>query len=310
MHNVLLLETIAPDAVQMLEQHTQLLKASSPFTGLEIAEKHPIHAIVTRGKGDVSKALIAACPDLQVIARCGVGLDNVDVAFASQQGVKVINAPGINADTVAEQTLALMLSLQRKLYTAILEVKNGNWEARKQYSGDEIRGKTLGILGMGNIGQKVAKLATAFGMKVIYWEIEDKKIEYEYKDFETVLRESNIVSLHLPLVEATHNLINQDALSLMQSSCLLINTARGGLIEQQSLYQALKDEKIGGFAADVLAAEPPAQDELLLQLENVLITPHTASLTALTYNEMCVLTVENAINLLAGKKIEERFLFN
>ncbi|NJK82764.1 MAG: hypothetical protein HC912_02080 [Saprospiraceae bacterium] len=146
-----------------------------------IAEKQPIHAIVTRGKGEVNETLIAACPDLQVIARCGVGLDNVNVDFATQKGIKVVNAPGSNADTVAEHALCLMLMLQRHLYASVQAVKQNDWQFRNRYQGDEIRGKTLGILGLGNIGSKVAHLAAAFGMHIIYWDVQPKnQVAYSY----------------------------------------------------------------------------------------------------------------------------------
>lgn len=162
--NVLLLETIAESAHSLLEQHGQVFLADSPYSGGEIAAQHPIHAIVTRGKGDVSQQLIDQCPDLKVIARCGVGLDNVDVPHATKKGVKVLNTPGANAATVAEHTIALMLMLQRHLYQSVQAVKANDWGYRTQYQGDELNGKRLGILGLGNIGSRVAQIAQALGM--------------------------------------------------------------------------------------------------------------------------------------------------
>ncbi len=309
-HTVLLLESVSEEAHRFLTENTRVLEADTPFTGGAIALREPIHAIVTRGKGDVSRTLIEQCPDLQVIARCGVGLDNVDVGFASRRGIKVVNAPGSNADTVAEHTLGFMLALQRDLYNAVAAVKNDQWGFRKTYAGDEIRGKTLGILGMGNIGKRVAKLAAAFGMQVVYWDQAPQVLPYRFLTLEALLGCADIISIHLPLTPETRYLINRDTLALMQHHALLINTARGGIVEQAALIRALETGQIGGFAADVLTVEPPPSDSPLLQMSNVLITPHAASLTARTYNEMCVLTVQNTLALLAGKMIEEWYIFN
>lgn len=309
--NVLLLETVSQEADDLLNKHLQVWPSASPYTGLDIAKKRPVHAIVTRGKGDVSETLIEGCPDLEVIARCGVGLDNINVASATRRGIKVVNAPGINADTVAEHALTLMLALQRQLLPSVLAVRKNDWDFRKNYSGDEIRGKTLGVLGLGNIGKKVAKLATAFGMSVIYWDQgEQQGVDYQFFSLEEVLQRSDIISLHLPLVPATHHLINADSLAKLRPHSIIINTSRGPVIDQQALVQALAKNHIGGFGADVLAVEPPETDDPLLKFDNVLITPHSASLTARTYNEMCVLTVQNTIDLLQGKSINQQFIFN
>ena len=308
--NILLLESVSDEAMTLLEENTCVFSSTSPHTGSEIAHSHPIHAIITRGKGDVSEVLIRACPDLQIIARCGVGLDNVDVNFATTQGVKVINAPGSNADTVAEHTLGLMLMLQRSLYNAVQAVKKGNWNFRTSYQGDELRGKTLGILGFGDIGSRVAKLAEAFGMKIIFWSKTAKENPYFRLPLPQVLKRSDIVSIHLPLTTETKHLINAGKLELMKSHALLINTARGAIIEKEALIEALKNRQIGGFAADVLEIQPPGHDDPLLSMPNVLITPHAASLTATTYNEMCTLTVQNTLDLLNGKPINEKYIFN
>lgn len=309
--NILLLETITEQALHILTENVQVLFAETPFSGLEIAIQQPIHAIVTRGKGAVNEALINACPHLQVIARCGVGLDNVNVEVATQKGIKVVNAPGSNADTVAEHALGLMLMLQRHLYISVEAVKQNDWNFRNRYQGDEIRGKTLGILGLGNIGSKVAHLAAAFGMNIIYWDVQPKNgVPYTYHSLEDLLGKADIISLHLPLVPATKQLLNANLLHKMKANSLIINTSRGEVIDQIALLEALEQNKIGGFAADVLEQEPPAANDPLLQQPNVLITPHSASLTARTYNEMCVITAQNTIDLLTGKTIDEKFIFN
>ncbi|MEO0469316.1 MAG: NAD(P)-dependent oxidoreductase [Bacteroidota bacterium] len=308
--NVLQLEPASVEADKILNQSCTVFQAVSPDAGPTIAREHDIHAILTRGKGKVSADLIELCPRLEVIARIGVGLDNVDVAAASQRRVKVINAPGSNADTVAEHSLSLMLSLQRHLWQSFSEVKKGNWQFRTHYQGDEIRGKKLGIIGMGNIGRKVAKLADAFGMEVMYWDQKKQDVPFPMIERDTLFQTADIISLHLPLTNTSRHLIDQTALDMMQSHCLLINTARGQIVDQQALTQALQQQKIGGFAADVLETEPPIADDPLFQLPNVLITPHSASLTATTFNEMCIQTVQRVIALLAGQNIDPIFVSN
>ncbi|MEM9259774.1 MAG: hydroxyacid dehydrogenase [Bacteroidota bacterium] len=312
MWNVLLLETISQEADQRLRAKATVWLAEMPKSGPIIAREHDIHAIVTRGKGDVSRELLDLCPQLQVIARCGVGLDNVDVAYATTRGVKVVNAPGSNADTVAEHTLGLMLSLQRQTYASVAAVKAGNWDFRKTYGGDEIRGKTLGILGYGNIGKRVGDLARAFGMRVLHWARPQVPTQDEgaVQKLAELLAQSDILSLHLPLTEATRNLLSAEMLTHLRPHALIINTARGGIIDETALLSALQSGHIGGYAADVLAEEPPAADYPLLSLPNVLLTPHSASLTARTYNFMCVLTVNNTLDLLAGKAIDKKYIFN
>ena len=312
MQNVLLLETIAEEALKLLKQaaNIQILAAYDNTSLSKIIDDNPIHAIITRGKGQVNKALMDACPNLQVAARCGVGLDNVDVKEATVRKIKVVNAPGANASTIAEHTLSLILMLQRNLYQSINDVKAGNWEARSRYQGDELHGKVLGILGMGNIGKKVAKLADAFGMKVIYWSRTKAKTKHKYASFEAVLKKSDIISIHLPYLPETHHLIDEKAFSMMQPHTILINTARGTIIDQDILLEKLENKIIAGFGADVLAVEPPSPNDPLLTHPRALITAHVGSLTATTYTTMCVSTVNNVLAILSGKEPEMESVFN
>lgn len=312
MKNVLLLETIADEALNILThaENIQIFTAYGDAPLAKILSENAIHAVVTRGKGQVNKALFEACPDLQVAARCGVGLDNVDVKEATARKIKVVNAPGANASTIAEHTLSLMLMLQRNLYQSINEVKAGNWEARNHFQGDELNGKTIGILGMGNIGKKVAKLADAFGMKVIYWSRTKVENAYEFVSFEDILHQSDVISIHLPYLPETHHLIDEGAFSKMKPNVLLINTARGTIIDQTILYTALENKTISGFGADVLATEPPAPNDPLLTHPKALITAHVGSLTATTYTQMCVSTIKNVLAILSDKEPQIESVFN
>jgi phosphoglycerate dehydrogenase-like enzyme len=204
-----------------------------------------------------------------------------------------------------------MLMLQRNLYRSVTATRENDWAFRNRYAGDEIRGKTLAVLGLGDIGRKVADLAAAFGMKVIYWGKAAKPgVSYPFRALHGVWEEADIISLHLPLVAGTRHLLDGAAFARMRRRPLIINTARGAIIDENALLEALQSGRIRGFAADVLAVEPPAPDCALLRMENVLITPHSASLTATTYNEMCVLTVRNTIALLRGETIDPSYIVN
>jgi D-3-phosphoglycerate dehydrogenase len=309
---IILLETVAKEAMQLLKEASDM----NIITGFDEASLHKnianttIDAIITRGKGQVREKLLNQLPHLKVISRCGVGLDNIDVAAATKRGIKVVNAPNSNANTIAEHTISLLLLLQRNLYSAITMVKEGRWNERGTYVGDEIHGKTLGILGLGNIGKKVARIADAMGMNIIYWSAQKEDVPYPFLSLEEVLKNSDALSLHLPLTTETEHLINKKALAKMKTTALLINTARGKIIDQKSLSKALANKKIGGFAADVLAVEPPETNESLLQYPNTLITAHVGSLTATTYTQMCVMTVENTLKILRGEAPAPNCIFN
>ncbi|MCC5908666.1 MAG: hydroxyacid dehydrogenase [Balneolaceae bacterium] len=310
MKNVLLLETVAEDADEILRKNTRVIEAYHPENPLEKSRQQPIHAIVTRGKGQVNRKLLQSCPDLEVVARCGVGLDNVDVDEATRQNVRVINAPGSNAATIAEHTLTLMLMSVRNAWKSAERVKAGDWEWRNQYTGDELSGKTLGILGMGNIGKRVARLADAFGMAILYWDKFTVESEHPSASMEDVLKQADVVTVHVPLVKETEKMIGEKEFGFMQPHAFLINTSRGAVIDEEGLISALNQKNIAGFAADVLAEEPPEPDHPLINHPKTLITPHSGSLTASTYRFMCVSAVNNVIAVLSGEEPEPHSVFN
>jgi len=228
-----------------------------------------------------------------VIARAGAGLDNLDTAAATRRNIPVIHAPGMNGRTVAEHTLALMLDLVRRITPWANACADGRWEERMRYQGGELAGLTLVILGYGNIGKRVARLASAFEMNVVVAERGMPR--------EELLSIADVLTLHLPLTAETRGILNAERLALMKPTACIINTARGALIDQAALRAALLADRLGGFAADVLDIEPPAADDPLLQNSRVLLTPHVASLTSATYREMCLFTAENVVAVLEGR---------
>ncbi|MEZ6015908.1 MAG: NAD(P)-dependent oxidoreductase [Planctomycetota bacterium] len=315
---ILLLESLHAAAEALLAAEAPLLRAEDPSGPPE--DLADVRAIVTRGRGRITEALMARCPALAVIARAGAGLDNLDTAAAARRGVPVIFAPGANTNTVAEHTLALMLDLSRGVTRDARAVAAGRWEDRARYRGDELGGRTLGVIGFGSIGQRVATLASAFGMRVVVAEhagatararveADAGEAAYTRLPLAALLAESDIVSLHVPLTPSTEHMLGAAELAQLRPGALLVNTARGALIDMPALRAALQSGALGGFAADVLDAEPPAANEPLLSLENVVLTPHVASLTAATYRALCVSTAANVARVLRGDAPEPRSVF-
>lgn len=295
---IVLLETIHPDAEALLAAHDQVVLAEAPAdlgTRIPYAD---IIAIITRGRGQIRRPLLEACPNLRVVARCGVGLDNIDVAVAQARGIAVERAPGSTTIAVAEHTLLLMLGLARRIDQLAGAVRAGNWAVRNHYEGHDLYGKTLGIVGMGDIGQRVATLATAFGMDVCYWNRSPKALPYRAVPLPTLLHEADVVSLHCALAPETHHLLGERELALLKPSAMLINTARGAILDPLALRTAILAGRLAGFGADVLDQEPPDPTDLLLHHERVLITPHTSALTAESYRAMCMQTVQNVLAVL------------
>jgi D-3-phosphoglycerate dehydrogenase / 2-oxoglutarate reductase len=304
---ILLLETIHPEAHALLAEHDEVVLAPSPNES-QLAQSG-IVAVLTRGRGRVTKGLLEHLPDVRVVARCGVGLDNIDIEAAHGRGIRVVYAPGSTTETLAEHTLMLMLAAARQLRMLSDNVYAGRWSVRNQYGGLELRGKTLGILGLGAIGQRVAELASAFQMRVIYWNRTPVTTALQAVSFAELLATADILSLHTALTPTTRHIIGAAELAQCKPGALLINTARGGLIDQVALYAALQSGQIGYFAADVLDPEPPTVGEALLQHEHTLITPHVAAITDLTYRAVCVSTAQNVLAILRGEEPQAESIY-
>ncbi|MEM1662454.1 MAG: hydroxyacid dehydrogenase [Desulfurococcaceae archaeon] len=244
-----------------------------------------VDAIIVRSKPIVSRRVIENARNLKLIARAGVGLDNIDLEAAREKGIVVINSPESVTLSVAELTIGLMLSLARKIAYSDRMIRNGLW-VKKEAVGYELFGKTLGIIGFGRIGRAVAKIAKyGFNMRILYYDVmripEKEEIELgaKYVDLDTLLKESDIVSIHVPLTPETKHLINRDKLRLMKRTALLINTARGGVVDTEALIQALQEKWIAGAALDVFEEEPLPPNHPLTRMDNVVLTPHIGAST-------------------------------
>ena len=306
--SVLLLESLHPEAEALLAAAGEVTRAADPNVPGPSVPYARLQAIITRGRGRIDAALMARCPALLAVAPSGVGLDNLDLTAARARGIPVLFAPGGNTATTAEHTIALLLAFTRRVPQTARAVAEGRWEERGNYAGDEACGKTLGIVGYGAIGQRVARIAAALGMEVLVAERTGLSCEHPMLPLPKLLRRADFVSLHLPLTPATRGLIGAAEFALMKPGACLINTARGSLVDQIALTAALASGRLGGFAADVLDPEPPAANEPLLRSERVLITPHVASLTASTYRDLCLTTVRNVLAVLRGEAVDPRFV--
>ncbi len=247
-------------------------------------------------------ALLESAPRLRVISNIGVGYDNVDLEVAARRGIVVTHTPGVLSGAVAELTMSLILNLARRLPEAMQAAREGRWD---DPIGVGLLGKTLAIIGMGRIGREVARRAAAFGMRVVYHDVLNlagvDAIATQPATLDEALREADFVSLHANLTAKSRRLIGAREMALMKPGAYLINTSRGAVVDQAALYEALREGRIAGAALDVLEQEPPALNEPLLSLPNVIVTPHIGSATAETRAAMVELAVRNLIACLFGE---------
>ncbi len=253
------------------------------FTPDELLKEIPNYeAIIVRSATKVTKEVIDAGKKLKVIARGGVGLDNIDVAYAESKGIKVLNTPGASAISVAELAIAHMFALCRFLHVSTSEMRNLKWPKKEYSKGVELTGKTLGIFGLGNIGREVAKRAIGLGMKVIAYDPIVKQTELDVKltTQEEVLTQSDIITLHIPFDKKVGAVITKKELNMMKKGVILINCARGGVVSEKDLLDALKSGKVAAAGIDVFENEPPTEAQReLLNHPNVSATPHIGAST-------------------------------
>ena len=275
------------------------------ITPEQLSEKIADYEIViVRSRTKLTKELIEKTTKCKIIARVGVGLDNIDLEAAKAKKIRVINAVEGAMNAVAELVIGVMLSFARQITTADSGIRNGKW-LKKELQGTELRGKYLGIVGLGNIGKRLARLARGFNMNIIGFDIIpiDKEFSREVglvkTDLDTLLSSSDYVSLHVPLTKDTHHQINAEKLSKMKKTACIINTSRGGVIDEDALYEAIKNGNLGGAALDVFEKEP-ATDNKLATLPNVICTPHIGAQTKEAQSLAANVIAEKIIQILRG----------
>ena len=282
---VLVADELSPEGLETLRRAPEL--TVDVRTGLEPAVLKALlgqyEVLAIRSATKVTADMLESPGRLKVIGRAGVGVDNVDLEAATRKGVVVMNTPGGNSVAVAELTIGLMLALHRQLVPAITATKSGRWEKKRFAGGHELFRKTVGLVGFGSIGQLVAHRCIAFGTTVIAYDphpIEAaRRMGVQIVPLDELFRRADIVSLHLPLMDNTRNLVGRTLLGAMHRGSYLINCARGGIVDEGALVDALRDGTLAGAAMDVFASEPLPADHPLLSLENFLCTPHLGAST-------------------------------
>ncbi|WP_456396628.1 hydroxyacid dehydrogenase [Thermococcus sp.] len=263
-----------------------------------------VEAIIVRSKPKVTRKVIEAAPKLRVIGRAGVGLDNIDLEAAKERGIEVVNSPGASSRSVAELALALMFNVARKIAFADRRMREGVW-AKKQCLGMELEGKTLGIVGFGRIGYQIAKIAKAMGMNLLLYdpypnEERAREVGGKFVGLEELLKESDVITLHVPLLDSTYHLINEERLKLMKPTAILINAARGPIVDTDALVKALREGWIAGAALDVFEEEPLPKGHPLTELDNVVLTPHIGASTVEAQMRAGVQVAEQIVEILKG----------
>ncbi|UCE13132.1 MAG: hypothetical protein JSV04_13200 [Candidatus Heimdallarchaeota archaeon] len=304
---ILIADSIAASAVAELEKEFEVIEHHYSTTEL-VNEISKYDAIIVRSATKITPEVIEKASLLKVIGRAGIGVDNIDVSAATERGIFVVNSPRASTISVAEMTIAFILALSRKIIQASSRTKKGEWP-KKQLMGMELFGKTLGFVGCGRIGAEVVKRAKAFGLKCLVYDpyLPDEafhKIGAEkVEDLKLILQKSDFITIHALLTDETRGMISKDELDQMKPSAFIINCARGGIIDEDALYDALKENKIAGAALDVFAVEP-VKNNKLFELENVYVSPHISASTKEAQERAGQITAEQVRLVLKGQKPE------
>ena len=304
---VLVTDKSAEEALQLLKDAGHEVTFDEMDHDTLLGEIGKYDGLMVRGRTKVVTEIVNAGSqgNLKVIGRAGIGVDNVDTETAGKLGIPVVNAPTGSTISVAELAITHMLSLSRKIAIADSTMKKGEW-AKKQLKGSELNGKTLGLIGTGNIGRLTGKLAQCFGMSIIGFDPFISKEDMakdgieKIEELEDLMGNSDFISLHLPHIPQTHHIVNKDLLSKMKPTGFIINCSRGGTVDENALYDALKNGKIAGAGIDVFEKEPP-QDSPLIKLDNVVLTPHLGANTKEGQIRAGTVCAEQINKVLAGE---------
>ena len=308
---------IVERAKDFLRDHGCAIETGSPSdTTVDLARDvssfDPDALIVRQGR--ISAEVLDAAPHLRVVCKHGVGVDNIDVAAATKRGIPVMFTPGASTNVVAEHTLALLLSLLRRIPQEDRRLRSGVFD-KSTYSGAELRGKTVGLIGYGRIGRRVAELLAGFDVDILVYhpsatdEVLPRRVS-KLKDVNEVLRRSDIVSLHCPLTASTRALINDQAIARMKQGALLINTARGEIVDEDALVNALRSGRLGGAALDVFATEPLPEAHPLFTLNEVVLTSHVGGSSDASLTRMGMQGASNVLAVLLGQPVDISTVLN
>jgi len=303
--SVLICDQVNPILKEVLEKNGLKVTYEPEITPEQIAETiGNFQVIVVRSRTKMTSELIAKADKCKIIARVGIGLDNIAHEAAKEKNIRVINAVEGAITAVAELVIGLMISMAREIPRADREIRNGNW-IKKELMGSELKGKYLGIVGLGNIGKRLGRLARALNMNIIGYDvipIDDefsKEVGLMKADLDTLLTSADYVSFHVPLLDSTRHMINAEKLKMMKNTARIINTSRGGVIDEEALYNSLKDGSLAGAALDVFEVEPATENKLIT-LPNFIATPHIGAQTKEAQLLAANIIAEKIIQILRG----------
>lgn len=304
---VLIPRTVAREGIEYLKEHGCEVEVRSQMTSQEIKEKIKNYDALFLRTDVIDEAVIKQADRLKIIARYGVGLDNVDIEAATAHGIYVTYTPTANMNAVAEHVVGLLLSISRQIVKVDKAVRKGNFGIRDTSYGTELKGKKLGIIGLGNIGRMVARKCTfGFDMRVVAYDPYATTPQEEYitkvDSLEELLQRADYISLHLPYNKSLHHIIDQGKMNMMKPTAFLINAARGGLVDEVALAKALKNKTIAGAAIDVFENEPTPPDHPLWELDNAIVTPHIAALTAESMSNMSLECAKEIVRVKNNEK--------
>lgn len=306
-------DEIHPDGMALLRKNLEVFV--DPALGATSGEIELADALLVRSSGEIRASLLERATNLKVIGRYGAGVDNVDVALCSKRGIPVVYAPGVNAKSVAEMAIAQAISLRRNSIIQDAMVRRGDWTGRDRLAGDDIRGSTIGLIGLGVIGLEMTRIARGgFEMNVLYFDqvrnsIAEEELGATFVGLDGLLSESDMVSLHIPYTPATHHIIGVRELGLMKQTALILNFARGGIIDEVALADALHSGQIAGAALDVFTKEPPATDSLLFRAPNTLFSMHTAGISAGASRDISMSVASDILAVLSGQAPRHMYTF-
>jgi len=269
-----------------------------------------VDALASLLSDKIDAEVFDAAPKLKIVSQLAVGFDNIDIAEATKRGIYVTNTPEVLTDTTADFAWALLMALARRIVEADKYVRTGQWKVGwhpAMLTGRDVFGATIGIVGAGRIGYAMAKRATGFGMKILFYDvIQRPEMQKDFgatkAELNTLLKEADFVTIHVPLMKETHHLINEERLKLMKKTAYLINNSRGPVVDEKALYQALKTGQIAGAGLDVFEQEPTPMDNPLLKFDNVVVAPHISSASIETRSKMSEMVAENLVAFFEGKK--------
>ena len=303
----LLFEPISQVGIDVLEAVGEVRMASDTDEETLIREMADIDGAILRAKGRLSRRVMEHAPRLKVAGRHGVGVDNVDIGAATEHGIQIVNTPNAVIEGVAEHAVGLMLALSKRLLYADRELRKGRFEARYEICGREMLGRSLGVVGFGNIGRRVAEICNrAFSMPISYYDVVsapemEKALGAKRVSLEELLSSNQYITVHVPLFPETRGLIGAKQFAMMRPDTLFFNTSRGPVVVESALYEALKSGQIAGAGIDVFEQEPTPVGNPLLGLDNIIATPHMATATEEALEKMALVT-EDVVGVLQGRK--------